>query len=144
MQHSRQNLTTATNQRSPANVADKSSILVPIKFPPYYFQSQELTEKPRVFRDIPADMVIVLPDVPTQPVIARLYINEHGDIDKVELENSELGEEAQRFVTNAFAKIKFVPGRIDGAQVKSQLKIEFMIQSAIHFNAPIVQHRRRH
>jgi hypothetical protein len=95
---------------------------------PHYFQSGELTEKPRLLQDIDPDKVPVFIDISPQPALVRLLINEQGYIDKVVIEESFLSEQAERFVLDAFAKIKFSPGKLGDMAVKSQLRIEVKLE----------------
>lgn len=97
---------------------------------PYYFQAKELTEKPSVVLDISPGLAFFLPSGLPQLAVLRLLINEHGEIDQVVMENSSLPAQAQQLVIDAFSKIKFQPGKIDGIPVKSQLRIEVTSQDA--------------
>lgn len=91
---------------------------------PHYFRTNQLTEKPRVLNDVSADLILVLPELPAQVAILRLFINDVGAVDKVVVEDSHLPEGAERRVLDAFAKIGFQPGKIGRIAVRSQLKIE--------------------
>ncbi len=97
---------------------------------PYYFQVNELTERPNVLLDISPDLAFFLPNGLSQVAILRLLINEYGDIDQVAIENSVLSAQTQDLVRDAFAKIKFSPGKINEVPVKSQLKIEVILEGA--------------
>lgn len=107
-----------------------SSIFTIVAQPePYYFRTNDLTEKPRVLRDIRPDLSLSLPNGLSQLAVLRLLINERGDIDQVVMEDSALPEEAQHLVLDAFAKTKFQPGKIGDIPVKSQLRIEVMLEN---------------
>lgn len=97
---------------------------------PYYFATKELTQKPIVIRDVPVDMLLHVPGVPTQAAVLRMLINEYGDVDRIIVENSLLPDSAQEIVIDAFSKIRFHPGEIRGTSVKSQIKIEVILTDA--------------
>lgn len=103
------------------------SIAVPVA--PYYFLPDELTESAYVVRDIEPDLAFLMPSGVSQLAVLSLMINEYGDIDQVTIENSDLPEQAQQLVTDAFEAIKFQPGKVDGIAVKSQLRIEVTLES---------------
>jgi hypothetical protein len=94
----------------------------------YYFSSKELSDKPLVLKDIPADLGELFPEVISQTVGVWLFINEAGLIDQVRLENSGLPEYANFLLRESLKQLKFYPGKIDGLAVKSKLKIEVLIE----------------
>jgi len=108
------------------------SVLLPIAVPhdPHYFSGKELTRMPQVQKNIPSATVFNLPDNFPHPALVRLLINEQGDVDHVVIEDTFLSEKAERIVKNAFSKMKFLPGRRGDDAVKSQLKIEVMLENA--------------
>lgn len=95
---------------------------------PRYFQSRELSVRPRVREDVPSDFGI--DGVPAQAVILRLFINEEGDVDRVAVERSFLPEEQSQRLIDAFSKVRFHPGARDNVAVKSQMKIEVRLDDA--------------
>jgi hypothetical protein len=94
----------------------------------YYFAPKELSEKPHLLQDIPPDLALSVPDISPRSVILQLLINEEGSIDRVVMSDFALPEQAKQLLTDTFSKIKFQPGKIDGVAVKSQFKIEVMLQ----------------
>ncbi len=72
-----------------------------------------------------------MPDISPPPAIARLLISEQGDIDKVLIENSSLSEKAKQFVIDSFSKVKFQPGKLGDMPVRSELRIEILLKSAV-------------
>ncbi|QAU33794.1 hypothetical protein [Janthinobacterium sp. 17J80-10] len=125
----------AANQRQspPFDMPGDVSPLLPavLPMPARYFEPKDLTEKPRVSQDNPAGLSLLVPDISPQPAIVRLLINEQGEVDRVEVENSQLSEQAERFVIDAFAKIRFTPGKVGDLPVKSLLRIEVTLESAV-------------
>jgi hypothetical protein len=119
--------------RTPAYAPESTAEMpiVPFVFPidPHYFQAKELQEKPQILQDISPTLNLSLPGVAIQSVVLRLLINELGDVDKVEIDESGLTDEAERLVAQAFSKLKFYPGKLDDSFVKSQLKIEVTLEN---------------
>lgn len=111
-------------EKNPAIIISKES-------EPYYFRIDQLTDKPFVLRDISPDLGSDVFGVPPQSTVLRLLINEYGDVDQVIAERSGLPEQVKTLLMQAFSKTKFSPGKISGAPVKSQLKIQIAIESAM-------------
>ncbi|HYD62821.1 MAG TPA: hypothetical protein VEC35_20880 [Noviherbaspirillum sp.] len=107
---------------------------IPIAQPtgPYYFRMSELTEKPALIDDPVANLVVRIPGLPPQPVILRLLISEEGEVDRIVVEDSFLAEGIEREVTDAFAKLRFQPGKIGRIAVRSQLRIEARLETMEH------------
>jgi len=110
--------------------AENGSPILPalLAVPPYYFSAKDLTQRPLVLHDVPADLMLVVPGVPAQAATLQLLINEYGEVDQVIVEDSLLPEAAQKTVVDAFVKARFHPGEINGVPVKSQLKIQIMLE----------------
>ena len=113
----------------PREAGSGSSILPALlPVPPYYFAAKDLTQMPLVLHDVPADLMLVVPGVPAQAATLQLLINEYGEVDQVIVEDSLLPEAAQKTVVDAFVKTRFHPGEINGVTVKSQVRIEIMLE----------------
>jgi outer membrane biosynthesis protein TonB len=129
---------TALPPQAPSNLAIApaaplpQTVLEPVLWEtePQYFTSKQLSEKPQVLQDVAHSLSLTFSGIETQTVILRLMINEHGNIDRVHLDQSTLGNDVERVVIAAFSNIKFQPGKIDGVAVKSQLKIEVLLENA--------------
>lgn len=93
-----------------------------------YFPANVLTQRPLVAIDVPPDLALVLPGVPSQAAVLRLLINQYGDVDNVVVEDSLLPDAAQKKVTEVFSQVRFHPGEIRGRPVKSQLRIEVLLK----------------
>lgn len=117
----------STRQEASVHQEAKASHALLPQAAPYYFATKELTQKPIVIRDVPVDMLLHVPGVPTQAAVLRMLINEYGDVDRIIVENSLLPDSAQEIVIDAFSKIRFHPGEIRGTSVKSQIKIEVVL-----------------
>jgi TonB family protein len=98
---------------------------------PYYFRTNTLTVKPQVSSDIPQDLgTLLTADLPGTAIF-RLQINEHGEIDQIIVDESSFSEADQRTVVEAFQKMKFEPGKIDDKSVKSEMRIEIVVEKPI-------------
>jgi hypothetical protein len=95
----------------------------------YYFSANELSERPHVLQDVVPLLSLSIPGIETQSVILRLLINEQGTVDSVHLDHTELPDDIVRVVIAAFSNLKFEPGKIDHAAVKSQLRIEVLLEN---------------
>jgi hypothetical protein len=93
-----------------------------------YFPADSLTQRPLVAVDVPPDLTLVVPGVPAQAAVLRLFINEYGDVDSVIVEDTLLPDAAQKKVTDAFSQLRFHPGEIRSVPVKSQLRIEVLLK----------------
>lgn len=96
---------------------------------PYYFRMSELTEKPVLLHDALADLILRVPGLPPQPVILRLLINDEGEIDRVLVEDSFLAGDIERYVKDAFSRVRFEPGKIGRIAVRSQMRVEARLES---------------
>lgn len=114
----------------------KDGSLLPALLPasPYYFSAKDLTQRPLVVRDVLSDMMLTVPDVPSQAATLQILINEYGEIDQVIVEDSLLPEAAQKVVVEAVVKTRFHPGEINGVPVKSQLRIEILLEDTVEKN----------
>jgi hypothetical protein len=102
---------------------------------PYYFPVQEITEKPQVTQDVepelPIDITEALP-----PAAIRLLINEYGDVDQVEFEDANYPAVAMQVISDNFKKMKFRPGTYEGIPVKTQMRIEVVLEPIIKWPLP--------
>lgn len=109
-----------------SRLAETSSGTLP---EPRYYLLRELSVRPTVLDD--ATTRLSFEGVPAQIVILRLFINEEGGIDRIATEQSVLPEAHAQRLTEAFAQARFLPGQIDGAPVKSQMRVEVRLESAL-------------
>ncbi|MFZ6876572.1 energy transducer TonB [Undibacterium sp. Di27W] len=100
----------------------------------YYHHIHELTVPPQVLNNVEpsSNLTLTIDEVSDKPLQLRLMVNENGDIDDVEIEDSKLSLEATRLVKEQFHKMKFTPGMIQEFAVKSQLLIEVSLETASH------------
>lgn len=103
------------------------SIVQPIG--PHYFRMSELTQRPEVVQDAVTDLVVRMPGLSPQPVVLRLLISDEGLVDHVIVEDSFLAAEVEQTIKDAFAKIRFEPGKIGRTAVRSQMRVEARIET---------------
>jgi TonB family protein len=103
---------------------------VPLPQPePYYYRASELTERP-------APLARVQPRFPdgapeSGRLKLRLYINETGTVDAIDITEAEPEGVFEQAAAEAFAAARFRPGHKDGSPVKSQILLE------VSFGAPL-------
>ena len=90
--------------------------------PATFFDPAQLTEKPRPLSEPRLDLLV--------PLLGRagvakliLYVDETGNVDRVEVDSASLSPEAVERAKVIFAALRFSPGRFDGAPVKSRVRI---------------------
>lgn len=96
---------------------------------PYYFRPSELTRRPILLGDTISRLVVELPGFPPVPVILRLLIGDDGAVDRVVVEASYLPDAVESQIVEAFANVRFLPGKIEDTAVRSQLKIEVRLEN---------------
>ncbi len=119
----------ATAATSASHAANATPAASPAEEVAYYYPARQLQQKPQVIEDIDTNLTLTLPGIETQNVILRLFINERGGIDHIDIEQSSLAPEVVAAVSGAFGKLRFTPGKMDGLAVKSQLKIEVLLEN---------------
>ena len=87
-----------------------------------FFDPSQLTEKPRPLNEPRVDLLL--------PLLGRagvanlvLYVDEVGNVERVEIASTTLPSEATDRAVAIFAALLFSPGRIDGTAVKSRVRI---------------------
>jgi TonB family protein len=89
---------------------------------PYYLPAAELTERPLALAAVEPSFPSGAPA--TGRVKMRLYINERGSVDAVDITEAEPAGEFEQVAVQAFSEARFTPGRKDGTAVKSQIALE--------------------
>jgi TonB family protein len=96
---------------------------------PYYYRASELTERPAPLARVEPRFPPGAPD--SGRLKMRLYINESGMVDAIDITEAEPAGVFEQAATQAFAAARFRPGHKDGSAVKSQIALE------ISFGAPL-------
>ncbi|MSQ63588.1 MAG: TonB family protein, partial [Betaproteobacteria bacterium] len=84
----------------------------------------QLTQRPRPTTEPRLDVPEIGPMFASGKVILRVWINELGNVDSVDVEKSELAAAVAATAAAAFGKQRFVPGEINGRPVGSMMRIE--------------------
>jgi len=89
-----------------------------------YFTADRLTKPPlatsQPLLTIPRTMARYV----TGRVMLKVWINELGGVDEVGVERSDLPETVSSFAADAFRKLHFVPGEVDGRPVGVLMRVE--------------------
>jgi hypothetical protein len=96
---------------------------LPITAPTYY-RSDELTRPPRPASQPRLEIPRSVARTVTGKVVLRLWINELGIVDAVEVEDSSLPQTVSRMVAEAFGEVQFSAGELDGRRVRTLMRIE--------------------
>ena len=99
------------------------SDVLPVPAPAYY-TADKLTKRPRPVVQPKLDVPREIARAVTGRVIVKLWINELGSVDSVEVESSNLPTTISGMVAEAFQKVPFEPGEIDGRRVGTLMSIE--------------------
>jgi TonB family protein len=89
---------------------------------PYYHPASELTERPLPLAAIEPVVQGGAPD--TGRLKIRLYINEEGSVDAVDVIEAEPAGEFEQATVQAFKEARFRPGYKNGTAVRSLLALE--------------------
>lgn len=93
----------------------------------HYYNSEELSSKPELIYNIAVAMPFPGESGNDQNVLAELFINEYGGVDRVEIVQSTLQAASNERLKEAFRDARFRPGEVDGFQVKNRMLIEIQI-----------------
>jgi len=113
----------AEEEPRPAQDRGLGSDLLPVPAPAFYATNQ-LTKRPRPTSEPKLDVPELGPVFPQGKVILKVWINELGQVVSVGVEESDLPESVSATATAAFARLRFVPGEINGRRVGVLMKIE--------------------
>jgi protein TonB len=101
---------------------------------PYYYRAAELTERPQPLARVQPRFPEGAPD--TGRLKMRLYINETGVVDAIDITEAEPEGVFEGAAAEAFAAARFRPGHKNGSPVKSQIALE------VRFGEPLPSTRR--
>jgi hypothetical protein len=91
----------------------------------YYFKSTQVTQRPSVLIDLPADFALPAPLSTTSSSIQMtLLINENGGIDDVLLNDEQFDVESRQIIIRTFKSMYFNPAFIGHIRVPSEVRIE--------------------
>jgi hypothetical protein len=91
---------------------------------PTYFTTDQLTKPPQPRSEPRLDVPLEVARRVSGKVVLRLLINELGSVESAEVESSNLPLTVSGTAAEAFGKVRFDPGEIDGKQVRTLMRIE--------------------
>jgi len=112
-----------STEAGPAPNRARGSNHLPIRAPTYY-RTDELTRPPRPTSEPRLDVPKSVARSVSGKVVLKLWINELGRVESVEVESSNVPETVSATAAAAFGKLRFVPGEIDGRRVRTLMTIE--------------------
>jgi hypothetical protein len=97
--------------------------LLPIPAPAYY-STDQLTKRPQPTGAADLDAPEIRPIIASGTIILKLWINELGNVNAVDVENTDLPEMFTETAVAAFRNLHFVPGELNGQPVGTMMRIE--------------------
>ena len=91
---------------------------------PQYYPSARLTKRPQPTSTVDLNTPEMRLMTESGTVILILKISPFGEVVDVEIENSDISESVSRSAMEAFRRLHFTPGEIQGQPVASLMKIE--------------------
>jgi len=101
--------------------------LLPIEGDNFY-PSVQLTERPVALAELALDYRAVGPIVGSGKMIMTLWITAQGEVEKAEIDESELPAPFAGPAIDAFKRMRFKPGELHGRSVGTVMKIELTLE----------------
>ena len=95
--------------------------IAPVTTP--YFSAEQLTTRPRALAEPELDPAPLAAYVASGEIALTLWIDEHGTVAEIHVENSDLPDVFAQTAAAAFRDVRFAPGEIDGHAVGSVLRV---------------------
>ncbi len=101
-----------------------------------YLTIDKLDQRPLLLQDIDPQLDIDRADIDSggssiirEPIGVRgiLLLNEHGGVDRLLLDASNMPDEMERLLRQRFSQARFLPGMREGRAVRTALRIELSI-----------------
>jgi TonB family protein len=89
-----------------------------------YYPTDQLTVRPKALAAVELDMPETAIHEPSGKMILSLRINEDGEVVDASVETNDLSERVSNATVEAFRKLRFKPGEINGKAVAVVMKIE--------------------
>ncbi len=112
----------SSQQPEPAPERTPGAEWLPVPGPRYY-TAEELTKRP-VANSSPNIEAFKDARSVNGRVVLKLWIDELGEVQSAQVEESNLPPKISRTAAEAFAKVRFTPGEIDGRRVRCLLRFE--------------------
>lgn len=113
----------AATDATPDAAASSGLGLLPFEGIAYYASSQ-LTQGPLPLGEIALDDPALAPIVASGKMIMTLWINALGEVEKAEVEDSDIPVLFAGPAVAAFKRLRFLPGELQGRAVAAMMKIE--------------------
>jgi TonB family protein len=101
----------------------RGSDLLPVPAPTFY-AAEQLTKRPRPLSEPNLYVAWDVARAVTGKVVLQVWVSALGNVDAVEVEQSNLPEPVSSTVAAAFRRLRFEPGEIEGRRVPALLRIE--------------------
>lgn len=98
-----------------------------VNFPPdlkKYYTSSELTKRPQVITMPEFDPIELNKAIINGSIVLKIWLSEFGDVDKIEIESTDLPDFISADAVDIFRKQIFYPGEVNYKSVASILRIE--------------------
>lgn len=92
----------------------------------HYFGAGEVTAAPVAAEGIFDPNLLIVPGMKPQALTVEIWVSDEGMVDRVEVE-APLTEAQQQLLREAFAKVRFIPGRIGRIAVHSRLSMRILV-----------------
>lgn len=89
-----------------------------------FYPTGQLTVRPKALTEVELDMPETAIHEPSGKMILSLWINEYGEVVDASVETNDLSERVSNATVEAFRKLRFKPGEINGKAVGVVMKIE--------------------
>jgi len=127
----------AVRQSIPVSLADTAASSEPAEgtgilpfSAPHYYPTDQLSKRPQPLASADLEGPEIHPIVASGKIILKLWIDEFGEVNEVEVEKTELPEVFSRSTTAAFKRLRFTPGERSGMRVRSVMRIEVSYDDA--------------
>jgi hypothetical protein len=92
-----------------------------------YFTPKDLDDPPHITSPPDLGVENIGPTIEGEAVLS-FYINEHGTVDKIEIEHNTLPEIMMEKMRLGQAELRFIPGRKNGLTVKSVMRYHLVLE----------------
>ena len=89
-----------------------------------YIDSKYLDVHPTPLHDVMLDPLEISPSAESGYIVLFLFINKHGQVDKVDVVESTISSALEEYSIHAFMDVDFNPGEIDSSFVATRMKIK--------------------
>ena len=89
-----------------------------------YYPTNELTVKPQALGEAILDSEDGVPLMASGKLVLVLWINEKGDVVDISVDHNELPDSLMQSTLDAFKKLQFSPGELNGQKVGALMRIE--------------------